>query len=312
MSHAVETMAYAGEVPWHGLGKQVLPDLTPDQMLVEAGLDWEVEKVPAFAMVAGEQVSVARSALVRTSDNTILDVVGEEWNPVQNAAAFNFFHDFVAAGNMEMHTAGSLFNGKRVWALARVKDEGFTLFGKDKVEQFLLFSNPHQYGRSIDIRFTGIRVVCNNTLTLSLSDFSKNKVRVSHRAIFDADEVKATMQIAGSRMTEYHEMATVVSKARYTEETKVEYLERLFPVLGEAKRKQRSKAATNVLSLLDTQPGAEMGEGTFWQLFNGATYYVDHEMGRNVDNRMNSAWFGSGANKKQEALELAVEMASAA
>ena len=33
MAHAVETMAYAGEVPWHGLGKQVLPDLTPEQML---------------------------------------------------------------------------------------------------------------------------------------------------------------------------------------------------------------------------------------------------------------------------------------
>ena len=30
MAHAVETMAYAGEVPWHGLGKQVLPDLTPE------------------------------------------------------------------------------------------------------------------------------------------------------------------------------------------------------------------------------------------------------------------------------------------
>ena len=48
MAHAVETMAYAGEVPWHGLGKQVLPDLTPEQMLYEAGLDWSVEKIPAM------------------------------------------------------------------------------------------------------------------------------------------------------------------------------------------------------------------------------------------------------------------------
>ena len=42
MAHQVETMAYAGAVPWHGLGKEVLPDLTPEQMLYEAGLDWSV------------------------------------------------------------------------------------------------------------------------------------------------------------------------------------------------------------------------------------------------------------------------------
>ena len=33
MAHAVETMAYAGEVPWHGLGVPVSNDLTPRQMM---------------------------------------------------------------------------------------------------------------------------------------------------------------------------------------------------------------------------------------------------------------------------------------
>jgi hypothetical protein len=64
-----------------------------------------------------------------------------------------------------------------------------------------------------------------------------------------------------------------------------------------------------VLDLLDTQPGAEMGAGTFWQLYNGATYYVDHKMGRTDDNRMSNAWFGSGVKIKTDALILAVEMA---
>ena len=32
MSHEVETMAYAGRVPWHGLGTKVAADLTPRQM----------------------------------------------------------------------------------------------------------------------------------------------------------------------------------------------------------------------------------------------------------------------------------------
>ena len=75
MAHLVETMAYAGEVPWHGLGVKVPNDLSPEQMLVKAGLDWSVEKVPAFANIAGENVNVGWSALTRSSDNSILDVV---------------------------------------------------------------------------------------------------------------------------------------------------------------------------------------------------------------------------------------------
>jgi len=309
MAHMIETMAYAGEVPWHGLGKKVLPDLTPEQMLYEAGLDWTVEKIPAFAEVNGEKVAVGKSALVRSSDNKILDVVGDDWCETQNAEAFGFFADFVSEGNMEMHTAGSLRGGQMVWALAKVKDESFELFGKDRVDSYLLFSNPHMYGKSIDVRFTPIRVVCNNTLTLSLGSNTKNGVKVSHRTQFNAEEVKETMGIASFKLTEYKKQAEFIASKRFTEESKVEYLERLFPVLGEAKRKERSKSATAVLDILDTQPGAEMGEGTFWQLYNGVTYHVDHQMGRNSDNRMNSAWFGGGVKKKQEALALAVEMA---
>ena len=308
MAHQVETMAYAGEVPWHGLGKQVLPDLSPEQMLYEAGLDWSVEKVPAFAEVNGEKVAVGKSALIRSSDSKVLDVVGDDWNPVQNAEAFGFFADFVSEGNMEMHTAGSLKGGQMVWALAKVKEESFELFGNDRVDSYLLFSNPHMYGKSVDVRFTPIRVVCNNTLTLSLGTSSKNSVKVSHRTQFNADQVKETMGIASSKLNQYKEMSQFIASKRFTEDSKIEYLEKLFPVLGEAKRKQRSKGAQGVLDILDTQPGAEYGEGTFWQLFNGVTYYVDHEMGRNADNRMSAAWFGSGVKKKQDALALAVEM----
>jgi len=36
MSHLVEQMAYAGEVPWHGLGKKVPNDLSAEQMLKAA------------------------------------------------------------------------------------------------------------------------------------------------------------------------------------------------------------------------------------------------------------------------------------
>ena len=176
MAHMVETMAYSGSVPWHGLGVAVSNDLTPTQMMQKAGLDWRVDEVDCFIKTRNGDVKTGQKALVRSTDDRILTTVGENWNPVQNSDAFEFFSEYVMAGDMEMHTAGSLKDGQMVWALAKVK-ESFELFKGDTVESYLLFSNPHQYGKSIDIRFTPIRVVCNNTLTLSLDSKTEKSVR---------------------------------------------------------------------------------------------------------------------------------------
>jgi len=312
MAHMIETMAYAGETPWHGLGTKVPADLSPDQMLKKAGLDWSVRKVPAYAEVAGQKVAVGKSALVRDSDDRILDVVSDDWNILQNEKAFEFFHDFVAAGDMEMHTAGSLRDGQLVWALAKVHD-GFTLFEGDTVESYLLFSNPHKYGWSIDVRFTPIRVVCNNTLTLSLNTASKNMVKVSHRREFDADMVKETLGVAKEKLAKYKEMAQFLGSKRYNDKTIVEYFKRVFPVVGGPdKKKEMSISASKALDVINTQPGANFAEGSFWSAFNTVTYMVDHKLGRNQDTRLSNAWFGNGKKIKNDALETAIEMAQAA
>ena len=312
MAHNVETMAYAGETPWHGLGVPVPADLSPEQMLEKAGLDWTVRKVPAYADVAGKRVAVGRSALVRDSDDTILDVVSDDWNVLQNHEAFEFFHDFVANGDMEMHTAGSLRNGQLVWALAKVHD-GFELFKGDQVDSYLLFSNPHKYGWSIDVRFTPIRVVCNNTLTLSLNTTSKNFVKVSHRRQFSGDEVKETLGIAKEKLAKYKEMAQFLGGKKYNVIDLTKYFKQVFPVTGgPEKKKEMSISASKALDVIHTQPGANFAEGSWWSAFNTVTYMVDHVLGRSQDNRLTSAWFGNGKKVKADALELAIEMAEAA
>lgn len=50
MAHLVETMAYAGEVPWHGLGVKVDDNLSPHEMMKAAGLDWTVSKRPGYTL----------------------------------------------------------------------------------------------------------------------------------------------------------------------------------------------------------------------------------------------------------------------
>ena len=106
MAHELEMingeaqMAYAGDVPWHGLGVKVSNDLTPEQMLKAAGLDWTVDPVDLFAEVGDKRIATGRRALIRSTDQKMIDVITDDWNPCQNHEAFEFFNDCVAAGDM--------------------------------------------------------------------------------------------------------------------------------------------------------------------------------------------------------------------
>ncbi len=320
MTHRVETMAYAGEVPWHGLGLPVSNDLSTDEMMNAAGCNWKVISRPLFFKAINQKsIKVpGKSALVRETDLKVMSVISNDWNPVQNDEAFSFFKEFVQAGSMKMHTAGSLKEGQMVWALAKI-NQSFSLFkGKDVVESHLLFSNPHEYGKSVDIRFTPIRVVCNNTLSLALGKKADLKVTMNHRAKFDAEKVKEALGIAASHLDKYKDVAQFLAARKFKKESVLEYFTELFPPSKKDLNKDQdndnklSRAATLSYEALDKQPGHELGEGTWWSAFNSVTYNIDHVLGHKPESRLNSSWYGPNRNKKIEALKLATKYAEVA
>jgi len=324
MSHELEIvdgvaqMAYAGEKPWHRLGTEVSNDLSPGQIMAKAGLDWSVNKYDSFVDVNGEKISTGKQALVRSSDNKVLTNVGEGWNPVQNADAFDFFSEFVLAGDMEMNTAGSLQGGQMVFALAKIK-ESFDVFGDDKVDSYLLFSNPHKYGKSIDIRFTPIRVVCNNTLSLSLGSKSSGFYKSGHRSVFDPDQVKEAMGLAHEKFAKYKEMAQFLGSRNASKEALIGYYNDVFPRTSVKDADKNLALSYDTLSrnaqaaydVLETQPGAQYAEGSWWQALNSVTFITDHVQGRSEDNRLYSSWFGGNQARKVTAVDKAVEYANA-
>jgi phage/plasmid-like protein (TIGR03299 family) len=319
MAHEVETMAYAGELPWHGLGVEVHNDLSPQQMMQKAGVDWKVHEVESFVKFKGAQIKTGQKSVIRETDGKILTNVGKDWHPCQNETAFEFFQDYVAAGDMEMHTAGSLKGGQYVWALAKVK-ESFDLFGGDQVDSYMLFSNPHVYGKSIDVRFTPIRVVCNNTLTFALNRIDTKQdraIKIGHKSAFNADMVKDQLGMAHEKFAKYKEMAEFLGSKKFSVENMLNYYNEVFPLTsgsneGEVEYETISGQAKKCVDNLATQPGAHFAEGSWWQVFNGATYVTDHIHGRNADNRLHSQWYGQNQLRKIKAAEKAVEYANAA
>ena len=313
MAHMVETMAYAGEVPWHGLGVKVNDDLTVDEMIEAAGLDWTVSKQPTFYRIGDEEISTGKFALIRDTDKKFLSNVSDGWEPCQNRDAFSIFEEFVERNELEMHTAGSLKDGQVTWGLAKMKDQ-FALFNDDVTEQYLLLVNPHVFGQGIHVRSTPIRVVCNNTLSFALGKASEVQATQNHRAAFDVERMKEAIGLTRKKLQQYETMASFLASKRYNEEKFKEYLNVVFPNFSkkEEKQKELSRNAKRAFEIVETQPGAEFGKGTWWQAFNSVTYLTDHELGRNADTRLQSAWLGINKDRKNMALEKAVEFAEAA
>src|SRR5580765_5315597 len=149
MSHMLEkledgsySMAYAGETPWHGLGQRVGDNLSPREMLKAAGLDWTTEVIPTYFTYNKKRQATGDAALIRANDGKLLDTVTQDWNPVQNIDAADFFQTYVDEAGAKMHTAGSIEDGRKVWFLAKLDQDAFSLFrGKDVVDPYLLFTN---------------------------------------------------------------------------------------------------------------------------------------------------------------------------
>lgn len=345
MSHNVETMAYAGETPWHGLGVKVADCLSPEEILKAAGLDWEVKRVPLQTVT--KKAVTSHFALERSTDGHVLGICGADWKPTQNQQAFKFFKEFVDAGSMKMDTAGSLRNGQLTWALASIQ-KSFSLVGGDEIGGYLLLSNPHVWGKRIVSMFTTVRVVCNNTLDWAMQDIQKEGAKkgtvsankkgshfsMTHVKEFDdqmQEEAKQAMGIATAQLKQFEEVARHLSKRQFTEAGKIRFVTEVMKptaikaalkdglltmedgnLVGDWKKVQEEllgKRAEEVFEALESSPGHNLksAKGTYWGLVNAVTYTVDHKLGRTADNRLASAWFGPNANLKREAVELAVE-----
>ena len=312
----VETMAYAGEKPWHGIGTQVSSELTPQEMIKSAGLDWGVRKVPCqFSDNQGQLRETHEwNLLVRDDNNQVLGPCGSQYTPFQNKEIFDFYTKFVESGHMTMDTMGSLDEGRHLWALAKTK-EHFTLPGKDRVDAYMLISHPHKWGVAASFMFTSIRVVCQNTITMALKA-GKDKFSVPHMEVFSGAtmaKVELALGISKSLLDEQKEIANVLVRKEFTEKDVQRYIAGLFQPdlkgkdchLGNFKR-----TAEDVYTSIARQPQIKESRNTWWSALNAVTWYVDHEAGNNRENALKNAWFGQNAKKKRDALSSALEYAT--
>jgi phage/plasmid-like protein (TIGR03299 family) len=308
-------IAFVGETPWHGLGQSLDVNADMNTWRKAAGMDWTIEStLVRYAPDGADRHEVYPDRFVQYRSDTLapLSVVSARYKPVQPSQVLEFFHELAIEHGFKLHTAGTLFGGKRLWALAETGQ--FAEVSKDDgIGGFLLLSTSCDKSLATTARFTSIRVVCNNTL--SMAQRSSDFVSFTHLAHWDSqkmtDKIAAQVQTFGAFM----EMATHLKKQKCDAAAAQEFMKRiLFTPLElqtlEPKSIEKYRPFKRIMELFNGEAkGWELEgvRGTKWGLLNSVTEYLDHHSpARSNDARLNSSWFGNGEAIKTKAIEVLI------
>jgi len=315
MAHLIDTMAYTGQTPWHGLGNVLPPQQSLDIWLQAAGMNWTIEQSDVMFNVASDALHIrpySDSKVLYRSDNLEpLSVVSRRYNVVQPHEVLHFYQDLVEVGGFELETAGSLKGGRKLWALAKTGQD-MKLKGGDKVKSYLLLATSCDGTLCTTAQFTSLRVVCNNTLQIALRD-NTGAIKVPHSTQFNAAAVKEALGLGMANWDRFQQEMTSLSNRPVSPVEALNFFgELLNDPAGDDENIILSRPAQKLHELyMGAGMGSELASSrnTAWGLVNAVTEYVDHHRrARSQDHRLDSAWFGQGAQLKSQALNQALTL----
>lgn len=349
MAHQIETMAFVGQTPWHGLGNQ-LPQNQPIEVWAQqAGMDWRIESSNVSYMAKNERGQnilmpyEEQRVLYRSDTHAPLSVVSQRYQEVQPKEILEFYRDLTEQSGFELETAGVLKGGRKFWALART-GQSAALKSKDVSNGYILLATACDGTLATTAQFTSIRVVCNNTLAIALrgQNSSASAVKVPHSTKFDAEKIKQQLGISVRAWDEHMYEMKQLSQRKVTQQEAAAYFDAVFnntnlsiaeqdesiiqfyrnvatpkqihSPKADNKTEPNGRAMSKVMTMFNGHGrGAELASAkdTAYGLLCSITEFVDHERRAiSTDHRMDSAWFGAGASIKQRGLEQALRMVS--
>jgi phage/plasmid-like protein (TIGR03299 family) len=299
MSHQImthDTMMSVREMPWHGLGV-VLDDYpaTIAEALDKSGLTWEVEQVPLYMARAATEdgyfVPALESAMqpvpdyqanVRMDTSNVLGVVGKDYKVVQNREAFAWL-DALLGTEVQIETAGSLQNGKRVWVLAKLPE--LVEIGGDEVERYVFCANSHDGSMAVTAAATNVRIVCANTLGWALGKAARSyKFRHTGDLSAKLEEARRVMEITLNWDAALKELGDKLAQQPMTVDTFTRRVATPLlgvddPNIGDRSRVNREEARDILVGLFEgnNPTGDTTGNspGTKWCAANAVAEYAD-------------------------------------
>jgi phage/plasmid-like protein (TIGR03299 family) len=320
MAHQIDTISrstasYAStQREWHGLGQLMPAGQTVEQWQAAAGMDYQIKRGRiryATEVVnpntPASQLQTVDDKLVLFRSDTLapLGVVSDSYKVVQPMEVLAFFREYAAKGGMTIESAGVLFGGKRYFATAKLGDAVSVDGGRDKIVPYALLSTSADGSLATECRWTTVRTVCNNTLTMALK--SKSAFKVSHRSVFNPDDARDAVEAANAEFGSFMQMARDLAKFKLDAEMAESLTVNLLTKTSEAVARE-SAAFDKIMGLFNgggKGSNFETAHDTAWGWLNAVTEYADHHVrARTDENRKAAALWGAGDALKQKALSL--------
>ena len=272
-----------------------------EEALEKSQLNWTVEEHELFT---GNGVDVdTHKALVRNDNRKVVGIVGAKYEPVQNLSAFAFIDVLAEKYGAEYVYGGEVKGGRKTFIQASLK-EAFEPVAGDVVQSNITILNSHDGSSSYRAFLTPIRLFCTNQLNNAIKSATasiciRHTSRVEDR-IRDAFNV---FKMGTEAFDLFKERAQYLAHKMVDRQMVNEFIDSLIPDTGHARSRNQRDKVTELF---------EYGKGntgqTAWHLYNAATEWVDHERGKNSEQRLDSSLFGSGASIKGKAFQLALDV----
>lgn len=234
-------MAFEGymavrEKPWEGLGFQYGTGKgTSQQLISEAGLDWEVA---AAKMKTDEHGIIGNYHTIYRTDRTgtdgILGVINKR-NPilVQNTDAFLPFEGMMDSGVLDIETASVLGQGENIFGVFKINNAYKML--DDQVDMYFVVYNNHLAGDGkVTVFNSPIRVVCQNQLSHLLhNNNQKMRVQVSFDNGVKAKTMSRLQTYYSNAVLDLQSRAEALYKKKITREQVEILMDELFPFANE-------------------------------------------------------------------------------
>jgi len=305
-------MAFVGETPWHGLGQILLPGASIEEWRLAAGMDWKIKRTNVQYTNGELHNWNDNHVLYRSDTNKPLAIVSPKYKEVQPMQVLEFFRDMVEKNGFNLETAGTMKGGRRFWALANTGLGGEVVDG-DNINSYLLLVTSCDGGLATTAQFTSVRVVCNNTLQMSLGESAGTRVSVRHSTAFNANSFKAELGLNATEVyTDFMDRMKGYANTSLSGSQAEEIIEAMFAKKGVTVPIRITKGFKSVMQLFNgVGKGSQIDgvAGTAWGLVNAVTEYSDfHVRAKNQEYRLDSAWFGAGRCLKENILELVAEV----
>lgn len=322
MSANLESM-FSRNKPWHDFANVTGKALNGADARIAGGIDWLVEKRPLYFQSMGitEKIGISylpafdAFSVVRLSDEKHLGVVGAQYNPIQNFETSDFSDALLQEG-AEYETAGSLFEGKKIFFCAKLRT--IDILGSETSE-YLVVCNSHDGSSPFMAFITPICVVCSNTLRMAINGASR-MVRLRHtKNVADrVDDARMVLSLAHKYTDKMKVEAERMFQIPFAGKLLDQFVDRVFGVPEDGDK----ELATRTKNLMETQemafgraliaPDLENFRGTAWGVYQALADFDSHrEVARDnpISKDRNFMRIIEGNNWLEDKTKMMLEMA---